>query len=113
MIDLGAKVDQADYFGRTPLHLAAANDYEEMVTFLISKGATVDLRIVHDEKRCTTVTSQTKPLNQVILFTKKHKDDNFFLFQTALHIAAGSDARAACEVLIENGANIEVKILNL
>lgn len=80
MIDLGAIVDQADYFGRTPLHLAAANDYEEMVTFLISKGATVDLRIVHDEKRCTTVTSQTKPLNQVILFTKKHKDDNFFSF---------------------------------
>ena len=37
----------------------------------------------------------------------------FFLFQTALHIAAGSDARAACEVLIENGANIEVEILNL
>ena len=34
----GAKVNNADNFGRTPLHLAASADCPEMVKFLIENG---------------------------------------------------------------------------
>lgn len=35
----GASVNQADKYGRTPLHVAAAVDYPEMVQFLVQRGA--------------------------------------------------------------------------
>ena len=38
----GAVVNHPDYFGRTPLHVACAVDFPEMVEFLILRGA--DLR---------------------------------------------------------------------
>ena len=35
----GASVNQPDKYGRTPLHVAAAVDYPEMVQFLVQRGA--------------------------------------------------------------------------
>lgn len=35
----GADVNQSDKFGRSPLHVASAVDYAEMVEFLIQNGA--------------------------------------------------------------------------
>ena len=37
----GASVNQADKYGRTPLHVAAAVDYPEMVQFLVQRGADI------------------------------------------------------------------------
>ena len=86
----GGRVNGVDFFGRSPLHFASANDYTEMISFLLSQGALVDLRIAHDERQCTTVNAHSPPNNQ-----------------TALHVAAGSDARDACEVLLAAGAELE------
>ena len=36
---IGASVNQPDKYGRTPLHVAAAVDYPEMVQFLVQRGA--------------------------------------------------------------------------
>lgn len=38
LLELGANVNQADKYGRTPLHVAAAVDYPEMVEILIKNG---------------------------------------------------------------------------
>ena len=38
LLEHGADVDAADQFGRTPLHVAAAVDYPEMVNLLIEKN---------------------------------------------------------------------------
>ena len=38
MLEQGAEINKADCYGRTPLHLAAAVDYGEMVEFLIENG---------------------------------------------------------------------------
>ena len=38
IVEHGANLNQADNYGRTPLHVAAAVDYAEMVNFLIENG---------------------------------------------------------------------------
>ena len=37
----GADINKADDYGRTPLHVAAAADYSEMIRFLLDHGANV------------------------------------------------------------------------
>lgn len=38
LLDQKADINVADNYGRTPLHVAAAVDYPEMVTFLVEHG---------------------------------------------------------------------------
>ena len=38
LIERGSSVNQSDQFGRTPLHVAAAVDFPEMVTTLLDHG---------------------------------------------------------------------------
>ena len=38
MLEQGANINKSDSYGRSPLHLAAAVDYGEMVQFLIENG---------------------------------------------------------------------------
>lgn len=38
LVEHGANINQADNYGRTPLHVAAAVDYSDMIQFLIDKG---------------------------------------------------------------------------
>ena len=42
-IPIGANANQQDKFGRSPLHVAAAVDYAEMVRFLIKNGADINI----------------------------------------------------------------------
>lgn len=44
LIEHHAEVNKADKFGRTPLHVAAAVDYPEMVDKLIKHGGKILLR---------------------------------------------------------------------
>ena len=39
---IGANVNIADKFGRTPLHVAAASDHQDMVKLLVDNGANVE-----------------------------------------------------------------------
>ena len=41
-IENGGNINLPDFYGRTPLHIAAASDYPEMCDFLIANGAIVD-----------------------------------------------------------------------
>ena len=42
LVDHGANVSQADNYGRTPLHVAAAVDFVDMVNFLIEHNGEID-----------------------------------------------------------------------
>ena len=44
LLDHKANINKADNYGRTPLHVAAAVDYPEMVTFLVEHGG----KLYHD-----------------------------------------------------------------
>ena len=41
---VGADINRKDNFGRSPLHVAAAVDYADMVEFLLQKGADINIR---------------------------------------------------------------------
>ena len=41
LIDNGADPNRMDFLGRTPLHVAAADDYPDMVKLLIDSGGRV------------------------------------------------------------------------
>jgi ankyrin repeat protein len=43
-------MNQQDKYGRAPLHVAAAVDYVEMVEFLVTKGADVNIRTTGEEQ---------------------------------------------------------------
>jgi len=43
LVELGAKPDVADVYGRQPLHLAASSDWGKLVKLLIAKGVRVDV----------------------------------------------------------------------
>lgn len=38
LIDIGVDINQGDAYGRTPLHVAAAVDYPDMIKLLLEKG---------------------------------------------------------------------------
>lgn len=40
MIERGSNVNQADLYGRTPLHVAAAVDFPDMIKVLLENGGT-------------------------------------------------------------------------
>ena len=53
-IERGANVNHKDRYGRTPLHLAAAVNYAEMVSFIIDSGGKNTI--------CFSSNSHVKPL---------------------------------------------------
>ena len=88
----GGDVNKADFYGRTPLHIAAASDYVDMCDFLLEKGAMIDYLTAHDSRALTEMNIKIPDQKQ-----------------TPLHFAAASDARASCQVLLEHGADIEAR----
>ena len=62
LIDQKANINVADNYGRTPLHVAAAVDYPEMVNFLIKMGG-----------RCTLSFAETIRINRRRRYTLVRK----------------------------------------
>ena len=91
-IENGGNINLPDFYGRTPLHVAASENYPEMCSFLIDNGAVVDSVTKHDPRRIANVDIKTPEQRQ-----------------TPLHFAAAHDAKDCCEILIERGADIEAR----
>ena len=51
LIEHKADINQADNYGRTALHIAAAVDYGEMVTFLIENGGKLMYKYQQNSRR--------------------------------------------------------------
>ena len=60
LVEVGGDIHLADFYGRTPLHVAAASDHHDMVAFLIANGANVNAVTVHDAKHLATMDAKVK-----------------------------------------------------
>ena len=58
LIDNGADPNRMDFLGRTPLHVAAADDYPDMVKLLIDSGGTVNPVLRGHSKRTPKIVFQ-------------------------------------------------------
>ena len=96
LLDRGAKVDAKERFGgQTPLMWASARRHPQMMQFLISKGANVNARSI-DRDYQRHVTAEGRP---------KSMDSGGF---TPLLYSARENCRACVEVLLKNGADINL-----
>ena len=59
LIDNGADPNRMDFLGRTPLHVAAADDYPDMVKLLIDSGGTVNPVLRGHSKRTPKIVFKT------------------------------------------------------
>src|SRR5689334_21882488 len=96
LLNAGAKVDAREAFGgQTPLMWASARRHPDMMRLLIAKGADVNARsAVRDYQRHVTAEGRPKSLDSGGL--------------TPLLYAARENCSACVDVLLENGADINL-----
>ena len=92
--------------GETALHIASGEGDIEMVKFLIENGAVVDAQIIsHQEMAFNYATEHGYSVNRHIKVNKE-KDKHG---KTALQIAKEKGHLKVAQILIENGAKVDVK----
>ncbi len=115
LIDHGADIHHRDHKGNTPLHTTVENS--KIAELLISKGAEVnaknndgitplhiaayDFRLEHSTRGMEILLKEKADVNV---------QDNEGL--TPLHYTVKSDNYKACELLLKNGADMNIKIAN-
>ena len=111
LIDAGADIETKDYMGRSPLHWACRSGALDVVKLLVKAGAGVR---VTDNKGYTCLirasehgrTETVRYLVNLPQVDLRHKDNESY---TALHCAAGAQHADVVKVLIDAGADIEIK----
>ena len=61
----GANINQQDDFGRSPLHVAAAVDYAEMVEFLLQNGADISIKTKGEEQTPVHFAAKNDAINSL------------------------------------------------
>jgi ankyrin repeat protein len=107
LVEAGAMIDTVSDVGGTPLSEAASLGYEEMVEFLLSRGATLRLAQQHEPTLHEAVRSANAQVVKSVLAAGAQIDEQNDMNETAVHLAAESDDRVqVLEVLIAAGANL-------
>jgi ankyrin repeat protein len=104
--ELGAEINTLNSCGGTPLSEAASLGYEEMVEYLLSRGACISLPGQREPTLVDAVRSASVRVVQLLLDAGAPIDEQNDLRETALHVAAEEDCRVAVlELLLSRGAN--------
>jgi len=111
LIQQGADVNLKDNFGRTPMHYALMRNMKEFITLLYENGADITIK---DNEGGNAIQSVVKKgdTELVSLFLKNGFDVNKkeeFFGKTLLHMAAINGYREAADLLLKNGALIDLK----
>lgn len=84
----GAKIDRVDKYGRSPLHVASAVDYSDMVEFLVSKGADIHARTLGEDQTPIHYAAKNDACNSLATLLNKGAsiEDRDFKERTPLQV---------------------------
>ena len=84
----GAKIDKVDKYGRSPLHVASAVDYSDMVEFLVSKGADIHARTLGENQTPIHYAAKNDACNSLVTLLNKGAsiEDRDFKERTPLQV---------------------------
>ena len=110
LVDRGAAVNTVNNVGTTPLSDAASLGYVEMVAYLLSAGARVDLPGETDPTLHAAVRGANTRVVSMLLEAGGSANAVDKWKESALHVAAESDDRlAVLRTLLEAGANADAR----
>ena len=110
MISVGAEAKGTDYFGVTPLHLAARANGREIAQELTAKGADINAKDrggrtpLHYAAEENAHETARWLISRGALLNGKDGSGN-----APLHLAARQNAQETTELLVQNGADIEIR----
>ncbi|GAB1210639.1 hypothetical protein APSETT445_009434 [Aspergillus pseudonomiae] len=120
LISAGADASIADSAGLTPLHLAAMEGHARLVTLLLGSptgsGVNINMTTREGETALHLAVKHHRPeVVQVLLCpTRRHAlqvDAQDWLGRTALHLACERNRRDLVEMLVQAGAQLEIRDL--
>eukprot|EP01156_Anaeramoeba_ignava_P006743 Anaeramoba_ignava/a349445_52.p1 GENE.a349445_52~~a349445_52.p1 ORF type:complete len:837 (-),score=235.86 a349445_52:55-2565(-) len=112
LVDSGSYINQKDYAGRTPLHVAFVSGFMETIQYLISSGANIDTLNNQQENAFHLASSLNPKLEmfQLLLDYKLDINKKSTVGFTPLHILCKNMKNIDCiKFLLEHGADPNVQ----
>ncbi|XP_077868947.1 uncharacterized protein LOC144359867 [Saccoglossus kowalevskii] len=106
---INIKVDAADKFGRTPLHVAAAQNKAGMIEFLLDNKALIERKTYGQKHTPLAFAAENNSLEAIQALIKRGADVNSSggRGRTPLMLATMAKHEKACLLLLKHGAQME------
>ena len=94
-------MNHQDEFGRSPLHVAAAVDYADMVEFILEHGGNIDIRTKGEEQTAIHYAARSDAINsiQMLLGHGANIDARDSRNRTPLQVSISSFLKSSSQVL--------------
>lgn len=107
----GADINQATLTGSTPLRVACFKGYEDIITFLLAKGADINSKIIYYKTTNLMVACFHKKMKVLKLLLEHgvRMNDQDYLGRTTLHLAAQMGRLDLVKILLSYGCDLNVQ----